>query len=193
MWGGVEKVADGVRMIEKWINIDGFESYQISNFGRVKRVTTAPICNYGRILKQPCNNDGYPGVTLYNKSVRKTIKIHVLVLSAFVGPKPNGLERLHIDGNPKNNRLTNLRYGTHKENMNDKMKHSRHFQPDNMGEKCGAAKLTNKEVLVIREMLRYGMDSQNRRLSRTKIAKMFGVGVRAIGDIANDVTWRSVK
>lgn len=44
-------------------------------------------------------------------------QVHALVLLAFVGPYPAGCEILHLDGNPTNNTLTNLRYGTRSENL----------------------------------------------------------------------------
>lgn len=45
--------------------------------------------------------------------------VHQLVLLAFVGPCPPGLECRHLDDNPRNNRIDNLAYGTHKENGSD--------------------------------------------------------------------------
>jgi hypothetical protein len=42
---------------------------------------------------------------------------------AFAGPKPNGLETRHLDGDHSNNALANLAYGTHAENMQDALRH----------------------------------------------------------------------
>jgi len=45
------------------------------------------------------------------------VLIHHLVANAFMGERPEGLVIDHIDRNPKNNRISNLRYVTHKENQ----------------------------------------------------------------------------
>lgn len=49
--------------------------------------------------------------------------VHRLVLEAFVGPCPFGMEGCHNDGDPTNNNLVNLRWDTHKNNEKDKIKH----------------------------------------------------------------------
>lgn len=49
-------------------------------------------------------------------------------MAAFAGPCPEGLEVRHLDGDPANNRLTNLCYGTHSENVQDSLRHGTHAQ-----------------------------------------------------------------
>ena len=51
--------------------------------------------------------------------------VHRLVLEAFVGPMPEAMETRHLDGNPANNCLDNLRYGTRAENEADKRLHAK--------------------------------------------------------------------
>lgn len=53
-------------------------------------------------------------------------RVHQLVLIAFAGPAPAGCEVLHNDGNPGNNRLANLRWGTRSENLYDRVRHGVH-------------------------------------------------------------------
>lgn len=53
--------------------------------------------------------------------------VHRLVMAAFVGPCPDGIEVCHNNGNPADNRLSNLRYGTHSENQLDQVKHKTHY------------------------------------------------------------------
>jgi hypothetical protein len=60
--------------------------------------------------------------------VRSNQFVHRLVLAAFVGPCPEGMEVRHLDGNPANTRLANLRYGTHSENELDKVRHGTHHE-----------------------------------------------------------------
>jgi hypothetical protein len=45
--------------------------------------------------------------------------VHQLVLEAFVGPCPPGMECLHANDDATDNRLVNLRWGTHTENVQD--------------------------------------------------------------------------
>lgn len=52
--------------------------------------------------------------------------IHLLVLEAFAGSRPDGMEALHIDGNKINNNTDNLRWGTSSENNRDIVRHGRH-------------------------------------------------------------------
>lgn len=55
----------------------------------------------------------------------KLIYVHKLVLEAFVGPCPTGLQCCHEDGNPANNALTNLRWDTPVSNQADRDRHGR--------------------------------------------------------------------
>ena len=80
-----------------WRLIAGTTNYYVSRFGQVwsqKRM---------RILVPGKDRDGYRMV-----HVGKTRKMHQLVLEAFVGPRPEGYQCAHLDGNPSNNRLVNL-------------------------------------------------------------------------------------
>jgi len=73
---------------------------------------------------------------------------HQLVLKTFVGPCPEGMEGCHSNGDPTDDRLENVRWDTHKNNMADCARHGR--MPDIRGEKSGSAKLTNDNVKGIR-------------------------------------------
>lgn len=100
-------------MEEIWKDIEGFEGlYQVSNLGRVTRVTT------GRILKSGKDKDGYLQVTLCKDSTKYTKKIHRLVAQAFVSNSENKPEINHIDEDKANNRVNNLEWSTRKENNN---------------------------------------------------------------------------
>lgn len=90
--------------------------------------------------------DGYVRVELWRGGRRKSLGVHTLVLLAFVGPPPAGCEGCHGDGDPANNRLTNLRWGTPKENQADRVRHG----TANRGERHGHAKLTEAAVIALR-------------------------------------------
>ncbi|NIH98089.1 hypothetical protein FHU31_005095 [Mycolicibacterium fluoranthenivorans] len=70
----------------------------------------------------------YLRVTLKSGERQRRIKVHHLVLLAFVGPRPPGLHALHCDDDPLNNHLSNLRYGTPSENQHDRF-HRNTTQP----------------------------------------------------------------
>lgn len=62
----------------------------------------------------------------HNHATSVTTSVHRLVALAFIGPCPEGMEVLHINGEPDDNRLENLRYGTRAENVADTIRHGRH-------------------------------------------------------------------
>lgn len=66
---------------------------------------------------------------------RKYQYVHILVLTAFYGPCPEGMEGCHHDGDPLNNRLGNLRWDTHVGNVSDSIRHGT-FWPKLRGRKA---------------------------------------------------------
>ncbi len=90
----------------------------------------------------------YASTTLQER--QKTVEyIHRLVLEAFIGPCPEGMECRHFpDRNPANNNLSNLHWGTVSENALDRAIHG----TNPTGENHGRAKLTNEEVSTAREL-----------------------------------------
>lgn len=104
-------------MAERWKDVPGFEGkYRVSNEGRVRSL------NYhdghrnvtGRVLKPGRMKAGHLMVMLGRKNNRL---VHKLVMLAFKGPCPDGLEVFHKDSVPWNNKLRNLKYGTRSENV----------------------------------------------------------------------------
>lgn len=107
-----------------WVNIDGLDGYQVNESGQVRRLERTD--RIGRrvgamVLAGTVDPKGYRRYFIGGK-VRYA---HRLVAAAFIGPCPPGHEVLHIDGT-RNNHVSNLRYGTRKENMVDKVKHGKH-------------------------------------------------------------------
>jgi hypothetical protein len=90
--------------------IEGYENYEISNLGDVKRLST------GIILKQTISNHGYKVVTLSNDNGKKTFLVHRLVVKHFLPNIYNKPCIDHKDGNKLNNVIYNLRYATYLEN-----------------------------------------------------------------------------
>lgn len=97
-------------MEEIWKPIENYENYSVSTLGQVRNDTT------GKILKKGNNGHGRFQVSLCKNGIIKRFQIHRLVALAFI-PNPEGkLEIDHINNDPSNNNLTNLRWATHREN-----------------------------------------------------------------------------
>ena len=118
-------------MEEIWKDIPGYEGlYQVSNLGRVKslpRVVLRRMKNgkihphriHEKLLAPARQYRGHQQVCLCKEGIENHQFVHRLVLLAFVGPCPEGMEVCHNDSNPANNRLDNLRYDTHLNNQID--------------------------------------------------------------------------
>ena len=101
--------------MEEYRTIKDFETYEVSNLGNVRNVKT------GRIMKTNVNKDGYYRLNIRNDEVCKFF-IHRLVAQTFIQNPENKPLIDHIDGNVKNNHVSNLRWATHSENgINKKM------------------------------------------------------------------------
>lgn len=137
--------------------IPGFEGkYTITNLGRV--FSKHPPC---RFLKPIIKRDGYAAVNLCDGlGSRKMFAIHRLVMEAFCGPAPLGMEVSHIDGNPTNNEFTNLRYETHSVNCQRRRDHGTQAFNRN-------TRIPENAIPSIQEMRRNG-------LSLSSIAREFG-------------------
>jgi hypothetical protein len=111
---------------EEWRDVVGLEGlYQVSSHGRVRsldrvitRKTGAKQSYKGKLLKPALLKVGYLYV-----NIRGSKAVHRLVLEAFVGPCPEGMECRHLDGTRTNNHLSNLRWGTSSENNQDILDH----------------------------------------------------------------------
>lgn len=115
-------------MQEIWRDIKGYEGlYQVSNFGKVKRilfVNNIIVKKQDKILKNQKNPAGYNIIALTKNSQQKTCLVHRLVAEAFI-EKINGKTYInHKDGNKANNRVENLEWCTQKENMQHAVKHN---------------------------------------------------------------------
>lgn len=130
---------------ERWLPIVGFEGwYSVSDYGRVRSEDRAITRSDGIVLNWPsrmmsCAPDpnGYPILTLQRAGYIRKRRVHQLVMEAFVGPMPPGMEILHWDGDPGNAKLSNLRYGTHAQNGEDTIRYrtrcsrDHEFTPEN--------------------------------------------------------------
>jgi NUMOD4 motif/HNH endonuclease len=107
----------------RWKPVPGYEGlYEVSTEGQVRsfrrRGTSGKVLSRGHAKR-----GGYLTVSLLRGCHQSTRPVHSLVLEAFVGPRPEGAEIRHLDGDPTNARLSNLAYGTRSENVLDKRRH----------------------------------------------------------------------
>lgn len=122
---------------ELWKPIPGYEqSYEASSFGRIRslaRTDSVGRARTQRIMCQKKSSRGYFSVMLCKNSERRDFRVSRLVLSAFVGPCPKGMEAAHQNGDPSDNSLRNLRWATHSENTQDKKVHGTMARGDSHG------------------------------------------------------------
>lgn len=168
---------------EEWVPIPGAGgAYLISNLGRVKRVAGRIMRSNGRpqfirerILRPSSDEWGYPMVRIQ----QKTKKVHTLVAEAFLGPRPfPGAVIRHMDGNPSNNEVSNLQYGSASENVLDMY--------DYRGSLRRGQKLSETDAAKIKKEILLGRKSR-------EIAKMFGVSEQTICDIKHGRIYRRVN
>lgn len=107
---------------ETWKDIPGYEGlYQVSDLGNVLSSRFS-----GQFLKPNRHRDGYLKVYLHKNGARSVRFVHRLVAEAFLGL--SDLDVRHNNGNPSDNRLLNIRYGTPSENAMDSVVHGTHAQ-----------------------------------------------------------------
>ena len=168
-------------MVEFWRDIPGYEGlYQVSSRGRVRSVDRVVVCagdrrrgphvrRYRGCTLQP-HNSGRTGLQVVLGKKGGTRLVHALVALAFIGPRPEGCDICHNNGDNTDNRPENLRYCTRAENNRDIARH-------------GRRKLTLAQAREIRR----------RRLSgekTTALAKEFDINAGCVTHIARGDYYR---
>lgn len=165
---------------EVWRDIPEMtDYYQVSDQGRIrsKDRTVRHNCGgdkkvKGQILSQLTTHNGYRQVFLWREGKRKVFLVHRLVLLAFEGACPDDKEVRHLNGISIDNRLCNLAYGTHAENVIDTV---------NMGRNNGQ-RLNPAKVKEIREKADAGASTR-------ALAHEYGVSTQAISKIKKRSTY----
>lgn len=164
---------------EVWRLHPEFDAYEVSSFGRVRRVEPYGSTYVGRVLRPGKDRDGYHRVVLSMAGRKKAYrKIHVLVLETFVGKRPEDCWGLHGDDDKSNNRLSNLRWAPRIENYADQVRNGR----PRVGAANGKSKLAAGQVIEIKSLLRRG-------IKHREIANMYGVTRSCITCISRGITW----
>ena len=141
---------------EFWKAIPGFENYEISTHGRLRKYLKCT------------NRNGYTETSLSNGKgkVKKTIDIHKLVMETFIGPPPRGHNINHKDGNKINPRLDNLEYVTFSENSKHAVR---------TGLLKHKFKITNDQVKTIKILCEI--------TTQREVAKIFGLSWQHVSNI----------
>jgi hypothetical protein len=106
---------------EIWKKIWGFGDYEVSNLGRIRSLKRkVPL-----LMKTQNNGNGYYNVTFWMKNKPFCRSVHRLIADVFLGPCPMGREVSHINEDKSDNRVCNLCYETHKENVQSPLRHER--------------------------------------------------------------------
>lgn len=161
---------------EIWKPITGFEGYEVSSVGRVRRGSSIKALRPDR--------KGYLQVSLWRNGKSFTRMVNKLVAGAFLGSCPEGQVTRHRNGTKTDNRDSNLRYGTRQENEADKIEHGTQCH----GEAHGRAKLTVEIVLAIRRRHEKGSATNG----TVALAREFGVDPSLITRIVKRKIWANV-
>ena len=159
-------------MVEEWRDIDGGNGYyQVSNLGRIRRC--------GKIRE----------VVFAVSVCGRFRRIAHLVLEAFVGPRPKGMFCCHRDDNPRNNVLSNLRWGTPSDNTQDAIRNGVKFLSKSRsrgpGEQNGASIVTNDTAREIRRL----RELDPRTWSYSVLARKFSIGRTTVRHIIAGETY----
>lgn len=160
--------------MEIWKRVPGASGHEVSSLGRVRNRYT------GALLRPALAAGGqYPSVEIRLDGPSQARYVHEMVCSAFHGPRPEGGQVRHLDGDPNNCEVTNLSWGTAKQNAADKIAHGRQVR----GEAVHSARLTESAVRAIRASV---------GIPRRELARQHGVSVSTITTVLAGRSWRHV-
>lgn len=158
------------------------DCYKVSNLGRVQSLSRTIKVNptgtrkgwkrimVGRILK-PCQgskSNKYMVISMSKDGLHRLWLVHRLILETFVGPCPEGMECCHLNGDPQDNRLENLRWDTPTANAKDREFHGRTAKGWKMiTTKTGTEK--RWAIVDLHERCRYSIPKLARIFGKTEI------------------------
>lgn len=166
-----------------WRTVPGYPAYEVSVDGVVRRCQGFRCRRAHRVLVPFVRPNGYAQILLYQGGQRRRFGVHQLVALAFLGPKPSPQHEVaHLDGQRLNNHVSNLAWLLHSENERHKDLHGTRLR----GSQIGNAKLTEAQVVLIRQALAVG-------IRQCALAQTYGVSDSTVSLIARAKTWRHVQ
>ncbi len=169
---------------EIWKPAPSFPGYDVSNQGQVrswKAHYPQTVVSKPHLKPLYKSSSGYMQAVLQSPLGSTRVAVHRLVLTAFVGPCPDGYEACHNNGNRQDNRLENLRWDTRVHNFADREKHGHTYR----GERHHLSHLTASDILTIRQRAATGECHRH-------IAADYGMSRAAISYIVRRFTWKHV-
>lgn len=168
-------------MEEIWKPIKGFEMYEVSNYGEVRSLPRNGTVLKTRKLVGFIDSSGYHQVLLTEKQVHK--KIHRLVALAFIANPENKPCVNHKNRIKTDNRVCNLEWCTHRENVVHAYQngHKAQSKADHSQSKIGEVEST-----IIQECIGKGFTTK-------EIARYFNVSVNTIQSIKNRTHWTNYE
>lgn len=156
-------------MSEKWRQVPGWP-YEVSNQGQVRKA--------GRIVSPTKTDHGYLKVWMWDGKTEQPAYVHQLVLWAFVGPQPDGMDTNHRNGVKTDNRLENLEYCTRSENMKHAYDHGLRTATVN-GMHTARRQYTEAQKVAVRWYV------TDQGLTQTEVARRFGISQSHVSRIVN--------
>lgn len=166
-----------------WRTVPRYPAYEVSVDGVVRRCQGFRCRHAHRVLVPFIRPNGYAQILLYQGGKRRRFGVHQLVALAFLGPKPSPQHEVaHLDGQRLNNHVSNLAWLLHSENERHKDLHGTRLR----GSQIGNAKLTEAQVVLIRQALAVG-------IRQCVLAQTYRVSDSTVSLIARGKTWRHVQ
>ncbi len=164
-----------------WKTLDRFPAYEVSDEGQVRRAVGGRGAKAGKVLRWHTHTStGYPDIRLRHEGKAVAIPVHRLVAWTFLGPRPEGLQIRHLDGNKMNASLSNLAYGTIEQNARDKVLHGN----SSKGVRNPRAKLSEQDAKAVYQ----SKGVRNAEL----VAKQFGLSESTVYRIWSGTYWNHV-
>lgn len=167
---------------EIWKDVINYEGiYNVSNFSRIKRIMSRKHPT-NKLMKFYICPEGYNKVCLTNNGDQITFTVHRLVAEAFIENPDDKPYVNHIDGDKLNNKVENLEWCTQKENIDHAWRTG--LAKAKKGEQCYQSRLTEQDVLKIREI--------GRSKTLNELSLIYGVNNATISKIILRQRWKHI-
>lgn len=167
---------------EVWKDIKDYEGiYQVSNLGNVKCLGNE-FSRKERFLKLSPQSKGYLTVVLQKNATRKMVLVHRIVAEYFVDNAESKVQVNHINGIKTDNRVENLEWVSHRENLNHAIKNNLTLK----GEENRNSKLKDIDVVKIHSLLQNGTTIK-------ELSESYNVSYSTIDGIRTNRYWKHLN